>query len=190
MAGHEDRPSMMLVFFWGRGSQRAWEKGTFPFPQPQPLPPFSLAEQSGVVCCWSGEELVRGCCWLGEDGVGCCLPGKEDEEIDVVFREMKRGGCYWPGEEERGLPARRKRQMGGAFQSSIYHKKDRCASTSSRAVDFGGRTVVIVGKMTGERSSGSRMGQIKDAWCWVPGVFVVYWGQALRVALRRRSTTA
>ena len=92
MAGHEDRPSMMLVFFWGRGSQRAWEKGTFPFPQPQPLPPFSLAEQSGVVCCWSGEELVRGCCWLGEDGVGCCLPGKEDEEIDVVFREMKRGG--------------------------------------------------------------------------------------------------
>ena len=53
-------------------------------------------------CYWSGEELVRGCCWLGEDGVGCCLPGKEDEEIDAVFREMKRGGCYWPGEEARG----------------------------------------------------------------------------------------
>ena len=25
---------MRTIAFWGRGSQRAWEKGTFPFPKP------------------------------------------------------------------------------------------------------------------------------------------------------------
>ena len=129
----------------GRGSQRAWEKGTFPFPKPQPLPPFSLAEQSRVVCCrsgeelvrgccrsgeelvrgcyWSGEELVRGCCWLGEDGVGCCLPGKEDEEIDAVFREKKRGGCYWPGEEARGCLQGEKDKWAGCSKAPYTTKK-------------------------------------------------------------------
>ena len=48
---------------------------------------------------------------------------------------------------------------------------------------MGVRASVMVEDRPVALSGGSTIGQIKDAWCWVPGGFVVYWGQALRVAL-------